>query len=766
MLQSLYNRATAKKSDASALGKSTTSLPPLADTDSAESEITPADLQALPPEPQESEQETVNLVLSRFKEAAESRSLHEREWLLSTAFARGNQWMEWRGSTNRLESLVDPNDPYRSYITAPLIGALLTKLKARATLSKPDVSVKPLTSAQADVQAAGESRDILDHYDRLFDRQIQTQDAVDICLEASTAFLKLLWSPKKESRTAYTDKSGKVVTVMAAIGDIEEILVPPFEIYPDPKARDWPECGWLIHAKVRSLTYIQQQYGGKDNDERGWRVKGENVGASASYSALSHMDAITGDTSRQSRDTSKNSVIVYECWEKPSARYVDGRRIPVAGGVLLLGPDKLTWPYDKNDSFPFVPLHYKKKWGSLWAQNAVHDLIPLQRQYNTILSRITDRVNTDKPTILVPEGSEIGVDAYQSKRNFQKITYRLGQPPTYQAPPPISEAWFNALNIIKGLMEDISGVHEVSNGTVPAGVTAGNAIELLQQSDNTQMAEAVSNIETYAKGRAEWELALAAQYYQEPRLVATSEDGNPAEDTAAARSFEALKSSRGVRVEVMAGSATPKTAAARMQQYMDMAQKGMFQPEVLPVTKMLVDLMGLERSDTLTQRIDAAIAEIKAAQPDPAQIEAVKGQAAQQIAQQQAQGQQAQSEAQAQAQAQQAAAQSQHQAEMAAVNAHSQIEIDQAKLQGQLAIEQMKATNALALQHMRDMNALDLQEHSKQLTEFKITGTMDKSAVVDAEKRAGFSGAKADPLPVPASPGPSPSQQPDQNPSE
>ena len=727
MLQSLYNRATGKgkAAEPSALPKP----PALADPKSAESELTPADLQMLPDEPQETEQETVSLVLRRYREASEARSTHEQEWLLASAFARGNQWVEWRSATNRMESLVDPKDPYRTYTTAPLIGALLTKLKARATMSKPDASVKPLTPAPGDVAAAAEARDLLDHYDRLFARQSQTQDWVDSTLETSTTFLKLLWNPAKTATTAYTDKTGQMVVSDAPMGDLDEIIVPPYEVYPDPKARQWEDCGWLIHAKIRSLSYIQETYGGKDNEERGWQVKGESEsGSGGRQGAESRMDSITGDGSRQGQGNAKNSAVVYECWEKPSGRFPKGRRMVVAGGVLLLCPDALDWPYDKRDCFPFVPLHYKKKWGSLWALNAVTDLIPLQRQYNQILSRLMDRINTDKPTILVPTGSEIGMDAYQSKRNFQKITHTPGLAPTYQTPPAVSESWFSALNVLKGLMEDISGVHEVSNGSVPAGVTAGNAIELLQQSDTTQMAEFVGNIEAAAKTRAEWELALITQFYQEPRLVAASEERDPNDQQAAARSFEALKAAGGVRVEVLAGSATPKTAAARIQQYMDMAGKGMFQPEVLPVTKMLVDLMGLERSDIVTERIDAAIGQIKSAQPDPAQIEAVKGQQAQAQAAQQAQGQQAQHQAE-----------SQHEAEMAAVQTHSQVEVEQAKLQGQLALEHAKARSVLALQHMKDINALDLQQHGKEPS-FSISGKMDPAAVADAERKAGLRG--------------------------
>ena len=153
---------------------------------------------------------------------------------------------------------------------------------------------------------------------------------------------------------------------------------------------------------------------------------------------------------------------------------------------------------------------------------------------------------------------------------------------------------------------------------------------------------------------------------------------------------------------------------------------------------MLVDLMGMERSDILTERIDAAIGQIKASQPNPADIEAAKGQQAQQAQQAQAQGAQ-----------QQQAAQSQHEAEMAAVTAHSQIEVDQAKIHGQMAVEHIKAQNALALQHMKDINALDLQHHDKATIQMRLSGSMDPAGVVDAEKKAGIDGKEPAPAPTP-----------------
>jgi len=497
--------------------------PKVSDPRNVSSDVSPADLEKKDPPSVESEVDLVNLVTGRFKDSSESRRIHEREWLLATQFERGNQWVEWRASANQLESLVDPNDPYRSYITDNQIRPLCKKLKARATMSKPDASVKPLSGAELDLAAADEARDALTHYDMLFNRQQQTVQWVDSTLTTSTSFLKIIWDAGKEAWTV--DSHG--APLRAGIGDIEEIVVPPFEVYPDPTAREWCEVSWLIHAKVRPLSYIQNKYGERGYRVQGDKMRGDNDGAF--NHAEQRLDAITGDYAMGSNKTSQKTATVYECWELPSARYPKGRRIPVAGGVLLVDPDKLDWPYKKKDAFPFIPLNFEMKFHGLWSPNAVTDMIPLQRHLNNVLSRIADRVNTDKGVILEPRGAETGLDAYQSRRNWNRVQHNPGFSPQYFMPPPVSEYWFRFAEMLQGQMENIAGVHEVSNGAVPPGITAGNAIELLQQSDTTQMSEFLTNIETAQKQRAEWELALVAQFYDEPRLVAVSALTAPAE---------------------------------------------------------------------------------------------------------------------------------------------------------------------------------------------------------------------------------------------
>jgi len=627
------------------------------DPSNVDSDVSPGDLHIEKPEPVEDEFELVQLVKNRFTSASAVKQIHVREWLICQAFRMGNQWVEWR--RGELFDLRDPDDNKRNYATIDVIDHLLRKLKARATMSKPDASVKPLTSSRIDRLAAAEARDILAHYDSQFNRQEQSLEWVDSVLSSSTTFLKVIW----DSTAKILAPTTKGVAEYQELGDIDEIVVPPFEVFPDPAARNWTEVTWLIHAKDRPLSYIQAKYG-----KRGYLVEGSlSKGDASNNWAEQRLDNINGDSILPASSDLKMAT-VYECWELPSPRYPKGRLIRVAGDVLLTEPTQIDWPYKKNDEFPFVPLTYEKRPRGLWSLNAVTRLVKPQMAFNKAVSRMQDRIDNDKVLILEPRGAETGADNdYESPSAMRRVRHEPGFIPQVFQPSPFNEALLSYANFIRSQMEDISGVHEVSNGSVPAGVTAGNAIELLQQSDQTQMSEFVTCIETAQKKRAEWEIALVSQFYSEPRLVAVSTlpekaptppqappmlqqgpqppmmgqqqpppptDDNAALDVATAvKVFEGLTKGGQVRIEVVPGSATPKTPAAQSQQILDMAAKGFFTPQMLPVLKMVADELGLARSDTFTDRIDEAYATIMANTPPPEVAAAQQQQQAQQAEQ-------------------------------------------------------------------------------------------------------------------------------------
>src|SRR4051812_42408201 len=81
--------------------------PRVTDPANVESELRPGDISNAPAPAEPTDQELVQLVVSRFKQAQEAKRKHEQEWLLAKSFELGNQWAEWRTDTGRLVSVID-----------------------------------------------------------------------------------------------------------------------------------------------------------------------------------------------------------------------------------------------------------------------------------------------------------------------------------------------------------------------------------------------------------------------------------------------------------------------------------------------------------------------------------------------------------------------------------------------------------------------------------------------------------------------------------
>ena len=683
--------------------------------ENVESELTPQDFDLKPLVEDYEESKLVRLVLKNYNRAAIARRTHEPEWLTNTAFEAGNQWVEWRSLTNRLENIRDKSDPYRSYHTDNNIRPLGEKVVQRATSSKPDVIFEPWTNDPKDQGATAEARDINDFYNQKYDMQSAWIDWASSAWITSTTFRKVIWNPKEDalvwSQTVdkFTGQASIKVQDAPGAGDINELLVPPYEVFPDPNARgDWDTCAWIIHCKLYPLSWFQDCFG-----ERGARVQA-SVGGTINTWADAVLDAISGDLYRGDPTTSAQAYY-YEYWEMPTARYPKGRMIPVGGNQLLVELNDVDWPYEKKDSYPLIPLGYGGQRQSVWNYSGVHDLIPLQRQLNQLWSRMLDRVNTLKVTILANRQAKIAIGAYQSRRNFEIIKYDMGaQPPDYQVPPFDAEQYLAPIQALIARMENLAGARPLAdpaNG-IPT-VTAASGIQILRDEDVERLSGFTTRIEKAAKQLAEWRISLASQFYAEPRYLAVSQHPDVQSNDSQARDFKNIQAGGKVRVIVKDGSAVPKSAAAQDQWLMDIARAGMFQPQNLPITSLVLQMSSFNVSDKFKAQLQDLIAK---------QEQILAQQAAQPLQLQQ------------QNQEQEAAKQLQ--------DHKNQLDLKQADTQGKIAIEQAKGQvqgQLIGVENGWELQAAEMEAtRAKPAITLALKGTATPALVVSAADQMGL----------------------------
>lgn len=553
------------------------------------------------PTPQ-SEMQIVSMVKERLRVSAISRRVHEGEWIMGTAWEIGNHYSEWRQTTNRMEMVRDPADPYRTYHICNYIRVLVEGLRQVATASKPDVIFKGYTVSPNDTGAAEDAEAINDDCNQRFDMQNEWLKWAFGCLATGPTFRKIWWNPELDALTWIMGKDGipKVMDVKRG-GAIDEMLVPAFEIYPDPSQRDdWDKCEYIIHQKLMPLDWFRQNFG-----ERGYRVKTSGPGKLDAWWEAA-IDMITGDDTA-TNERYKNQAYYIECWEKPTTRYPEGRMIQIGGDVLLTEPDAMDWPYEKKDTYPFIFLGYGERNDTLWSLNAVHDLIPPQRSLNQVMSRWIDRVIMERVTITTPRQSKAKPDTFQSRRNFNIVTHEAGFIPQMLIPPGISQGIPMAVDELTKEMEGIAGIKIQFSDDAPVPQMSGTALQIIRDESNKRISGFTTQIEHAAKKLAEWRLAIAAQYYTFPRYMAISNEDDPQASMQAAKDFRNIASGGRVRINVKDGSALPKSPAAQNQTILDLMHAGAFTMANLPITQFVLQLMEIPGADIFVKAIEKLV---------------------------------------------------------------------------------------------------------------------------------------------------------------
>ena len=715
-------------------------VPPLSDPNNPTLDVAPADLA----QPLTREQQAENVRLSmyireQFGKAARARQPLERDWVLAIAMREGRQWLGWDDATNRCISLID-NEEQDRYITDPLIEPLILKWAAIVTMTKPDASCVPYSESDADRMAANEGRVILGHCDRRNNLQAQNIESALWMATTGAGWKKLRWNPDAYADIPIYGPDGMVVSkVSAPVGDVEEEVLDPFQIYLDPSARRFEHVRWMIHATLRPLSWFQETYG-----EAGYRVQPNKTGAfmtsgngvgspesggyvdpySAGFGAAS---AGRGGSLSSPSGIDAKEALCLEYWEIPSPRFPKGRYAVLGGEEVMHSGD---WPYERgklssagpSSRFPFLRAVYQEGFGHPYGRGMVPLVAPLQVAYNRLLSRMVERFEQDKLTVAIEQGSGLEPDAFsgddgagiEEGRNVREIRYRRGsREPSWMMPPPLSEIGWRLRDTFWTDMQHIIGIHDVDMGSPPPGVTAGIAMELLQQADRTQMALPLGQLEAMAQGRGEWLLSLYSQFASAnlPRMMGLDDSGNPNKAKMQAQTFKALTGQGSCTVYVAPGSATPKTPGAETQQILDFLDRGLFGVPGSPeAAEMAVRLLSFARSDEVLEHLRDLKDKMAANQPDPAQVEAIRQQG-----QKEQQQNALNAAAQMEALKQQGAAQAQE-TMLAAEAAKAQIDgsRDLAKEQAQAAIESQRHGQQMqvdALRHEQEIEKILLSHH-------------------------------------------------------
>ena len=530
----------------------------------------------------ETQERLIGEIHRKFKIGRDYKEKLEEKWYLSIAYYLGQQWVSYNASARDFN--VPPPPKWRVRLVANYIMPIVRSMVARLTYSKPALICMPGTNEEEDKNAARACESVLNYLWRHLDILSLTRDLVLWVVSCGTAFLKVYWD---SSAGDIIDASMDGKPEYIRTGEVAVEIVPPFAVTIDPMATSFKQSDYLIEAHMVSKNKLKEIFGEKLFKGVSWE-RDEKVSMKPSFISKI-LGMFTGKTQPPEKEATSH-VMVYEYYERPSLARPKGRKVFVSGDKVIEDvelPDGL-WPY--------VDFHDVKVPGRFWSSSIIEHLIPMQLELNKTKSQIIEHKNLmAKGKWLCAEGS-VKQNAITSEPG-EVIEYNPNLPrPQQSQMTPLPNYVFEVMNRLSTDMQEVSGISEVSRGTVPGDVRSGRAIAYLQEADNTKLGPVVAGLERGLEDVGKKMLQLVEQRWDEPQTIKILGKNNQVEVI----DFKGADVAGNYDVIVQGGSSMPQNKALRQDFIIQLYQYGLIQDPQKVLS--LLEFGGIEdvyESDTL-----------------------------------------------------------------------------------------------------------------------------------------------------------------------
>lgn len=405
-----------------------------------------------------------------------SRIAHEGIWMTNVAYLLGYDGMTYNTTTrsfqpiNRASTYIKKNRIHVNKILPTIQNRL-----ARLAKNPPKYDVRPESNSSDDKDQARLSLQILMAYWERLHLNEKRLTLLMMVQQFGHAYVKICWDdqmgePMVDPLTNELDYEG----------DIRADIVSPLEIFPDPAAVSFEEVkrSWLIHAKVRKLDYFKTHY-----PEKGELVKEEDAWLLSSQYEQRINSMNTRGPSAGNQQL-KDSAIELVKYESRSKDYPNGRMIVTANGILLADKELPT------GEIPFAKFDDVIVGGKYYSESTITHLRPIQDQYNETIRR---RAEWTKKLLagkyMAPRGSGIAQEALNDESGEVFYYDQVPNSAGVQAlqVPVIPQYAYIEEERLNEMFNDISGISEVSRGTLPSASIPAIGMQLLVEQDDSRI---------------------------------------------------------------------------------------------------------------------------------------------------------------------------------------------------------------------------------------------------------------------------------------
>jgi hypothetical protein len=458
------------------------------------------------------------LAMRLYSDGKKARKFWDGDWDRQLKWYQGEQW-DWRRP---------------SYKASPSLNILRSNIQTMLPiLTDTSPSFDFIPQEVTDNDFADLSNKLLENWWSRSNMQVKlTYCLLDMLVFDACGVMKIVWNP---------DLDG--------IGDIECTRVDPRNIYVDPDAMDFPDAKFVIEEKWVPASELRMKFPAKAQYIKGGRYQtdpkktyeGKTLSGQVTLQSPNDQDIPLNSQGEQDKNTSgagteMKSLKVLEVWVKDDTleeidltnddgsitqglkkKYPRGKLITIIpdNGILLQSLDN---PYGDGE-FPYVKFIDTVRPGAFWGEGEIGPLIETQKLINKVGATITDWCNRmANPVWILDDDS--GVDPNRLTNQVGLIiTKKRGTEVRREAPPPMPSELFQFYTLLMKLAETQSGIHDVTQGRKPQGITAGVAIDAMQDAAQTRIRLKERNMQASLIQLGRKWLSRALQFYETPRTV-------------------------------------------------------------------------------------------------------------------------------------------------------------------------------------------------------------------------------------------------------
>lgn len=476
----------------------------------------------------EEEMRLIKMIKAWHQEANNCREPYHKQWAERKKAYKGKTWQNQKSSNNKSQPEMN------------LIRVVVQTILPILTDANPGFGVLP--KDPTDIKFVQMLSDALEN---LWDRLGMPIRIVEVLMDQSIldcGVLKVYWNPDLED--------GR--------GDIDIEVKDPENVWVNKGAIDFDrECKYVIERVIKTVGEWKRLFPHKADQIKAdstseQRAKDEAARPTAEVTLVSpvdsdkNKDADAGNPIGDDNGYAEGwevwcvdeSTEEYELEKKEGYEQAETglrKKFPNGRLITLLPHQKIILQDTQNPNEgpnfnPYVKFVDTVMPRDFYGEGLVESLMDIQKMLNKVAQTIAEYLRLMcNPVWILDKTSGVKPDQITNKVGLVLLK-EPGTEVRRDIPPPIPNYVFEFFRLIQSFANEVSGVHDVTQGRKPAGVTAAEAINELQEAAHTRVRLKERNMTVSLSKLARLTIAIMLQRYRAARYMRVA--GNDSEPPA------------------------------------------------------------------------------------------------------------------------------------------------------------------------------------------------------------------------------------------